>query len=179
MSSSRSDKIVAYSAMLTAVVALLVAIFELHENRKFQRLSVQPYLELSNSNQDGYQKFLINTGLGPARIESVVVKVDEQRVFDWAQVVKNLTGESNVSILYSGVWTGRQLKAEEIVNLVRVEQKDVAVKLFTNDQRLNISVCYCSIYQDCWIKVNSAKPLSVEQCSENPADRFPAVRTTE
>ena len=93
--------------MLTAVVALLVAIFELHENRKFQRLSVQPYLELSNSNQDGYQKFLVNTGLGPARIESVVVKVDEQRVFDWAQVVKNLTGESKVSILYPGVWTGR------------------------------------------------------------------------
>lgn len=166
------DKIMSISAMITALIAVVIGVVELQNNRDFQRLSVEPYLELANSNKDGYEILLVNSGLGPARIKTVDVEVDGSKVSHWGEVVKKLTGEK-MPIVYSSLWNGRQIKPEEQIALMHIEKSEAAKQYFKNSSMVNIKICYCSIYGDCWLKKNFKNPVAIKNCPVNGRERFP------
>lgn len=168
-----TDKIVSISAMITALIAVVIGVVELQTNREFQRLSVEPYIELSNSNRDGYERLLLNTGLGPARIMTIDVAVDGTRVYDWAEVVRLLTGDEDTSIFYSGLWEGRQIRSEEMITLVKLDEEETAKSFFANSSRMTMTICYCSIYKDCWIKENRTNPQPIDYCPAESGKLFP------
>ena len=72
------------------MVAVWVAVAEQQANREYQRLSVEPYLELSSTNRNGYERVLTNTGLGPARIQTVKVTYDNKPVESWRDLTNKL-----------------------------------------------------------------------------------------
>lgn len=81
-----SDKIMAIAATVTAVIALVVAVLEVRNQQDFQKLSVEPYIEMGNVGTDqlGYYAFLlVNNGLGPAIIKSGNFTVDGASVSGW------------------------------------------------------------------------------------------------
>ena len=59
-----TDHLLSVSALVTAVVAVWIAVVEQRSNREYQRLSVEPYIELANSNANIYERLLVNNGLG-------------------------------------------------------------------------------------------------------------------
>jgi len=71
-----SDKLMSIAAIITAVVAVTIGFVEVRTERQFQKLSVEPYLELGNANRDGYEFILINSGLGPATIKTYLRSVN-------------------------------------------------------------------------------------------------------
>jgi len=166
------EYVVSISALITAVVAVIIAVVELRTNREYQRLSVEPYFELANHNISEYQFRLINSGLGPGRVERVLATVDGDRVNNWSETVSKLTEIKDTRIITSDLWNGRQLKAGEEVSLLTLSDKVIGRSFHKNFNRVKFSVCYCSIYKECWIKHTEKAPRYVESCPVDWAKSF-------
>lgn len=158
-----ADKIMAIAALATAVIAIVVAVVEARNQQEFQKLSVEPYIELSNTGADSidyYAFLLINNGLGPAVVKSVSLSVDEKPVSNWDQAVR-LTTNNNATFngVYSSVSTNRRIKSSETVEVFKMLSYSDLAKSFhveMNSDRVKYEVCYCSIYEECWRTVYGA-----------------------
>ena len=168
-----TDHILSISALITAAVAVWIAVVEQQSNREYQRLSVEPYLELSNTNIDGYKRLLTNTGLGPARIETVDVIIDGKEVANWREAINILIDKPKVKFTTSGLWHGRQIQAGDKATLVHLKDLKPANELHQNISKMKMKICYCSMYKDCWIKVNSSIPQAIEECPVDSHKYFP------
>ncbi len=168
------DKMVSISAMITAMMAVIIAVVELRTNRKFQRLSVEPYLELFNNlSEDGYERVLVNSGLGPARIKTVDVRIGSKTISSWKEAVEILTGDIDTRVAFGSLWYGRQVRAEETMELVHLTEKETAITFFQNVSKMNMEICYCSIYDDCWLKEDEKIPEPIDKCSTAGRKSFP------
>jgi len=63
MTKFSTEHILSISALITAVVAVWIMVVEQQPSREYQRLLVEPYVELSNTNKNGYGRLLMNTRL--------------------------------------------------------------------------------------------------------------------
>lgn len=169
-----SDKIMAISATATAVIALAVAVLEVRNEQEFQKLSVEPYLEMGNSGGEpiGHYAFLlINNGLGPAIIKSGKFTVDGTPVTNWSQAVRMATGDDTLfTSIYSDITPNRRIKAAETIEVFKITPYSDIARSFhreMNTSRIEFEICYCSIYEDCW-QSSFAKQIThepVSQCS--------------
>jgi len=99
-------------ATFIALLAVCVAGYTAYMQRQQVRAAVWPILEFDSSN--GPIRFtLANKGVGPAIIKHVIVKVDDQPVKNWAEVLEKILGpgyhpgeESDMSGRCSG-WVNR------------------------------------------------------------------------
>lgn len=138
-------------------------------------MSVEPYIELSYTNRDGYERLLINTGLGPARIETVDVSIDGKDVTNWSEVRNILATSEDTQYIYSGLWKGRQIKAGETLALIHIKESEVAKGFQQNYSKVNMKICYCSMYRECWIKEDHHVPIAVEACPADSQTSFPII----
>jgi len=168
-----ADHFLSISALVTAVVAVWIAVVEQRSNREYQRLSVEPYIELANTNRDGYERLLTNSGLGPARVQTVEVKIDGKDVSNWRQAIKILASKEPSYITTGGLWNGRQIQAGETITLVHLTDKEIVPAFHRNVHKMKMKICYCSMYKECWIKENSKLPVEVTQCPSNGKTSFP------
>jgi hypothetical protein len=102
-------------ATFIALLAVCVAGYTAYMQRQQVRAAVWPILEFDSSN--GPIRFtLANKGVGPAIIKHVILKVDDQPVKNWAEVLEKILGpgyhpgeESDMS--------GRVFAAGESINV--------------------------------------------------------------
>jgi len=159
--------------MVTALIALVIGVYELQATREYQRLSVEPYLELAYTNADGFQILLSNSGLGPARIKTADVKFDGIEVSNWREVVTAMGLDDSLKFTYASMWAGRQIKTGETVAIMTVGDQEQG-KLFQKSwNKLSIDICYCSIYSECWIKNTSNAIAPVSACPAGAPSSFP------
>ena len=161
------------SAIITAIVAVWIAVVEQQSNREYQRLSVEPYVELSRSTKDGFKFILVNTGLGPARVKTVEVLVDDKRVGNWGSAVHKLTGVASSRLSVSDIWDGRQIKSGQNIELMHLEDPKTINLIINSSATRNIKICYCSMYKECWTKEMSKIPAQVTQCPADAPKSFP------
>jgi len=162
-----SDQVVGVSALITAVVAVVVGVAEMQVNREYARLSVEPYLDLYNSTvDDGYTFNIQNSGLGPARIQGVQVKVGDEIMSRWGEVAVSIMEEKpeRLSFTESNIWTGLQIQAGVTKVAISIEDKTNARKFHENASKFTYEICYCSIYDECWTKDKDTPPVSVDEC---------------
>jgi hypothetical protein len=146
-------------ATLIALLAVCVAGYTAYMQRQQVRAAVWPILEFDSSN--GPIRFtLANKGVGPAIIKHVVVKVDDQPVKNWAEVLEKILGpgyhpgeESDMS--------GRVFAADESMNVFTPHDEaqnpipfdksnPLWEKLDTGRGRVTVEICYCSTLGECW-----------------------------
>jgi len=152
-----SDKVIAIAATITAAVALLVAVLEVRGQQEFQKLSVEPYIELGNSGGSsiGHYAFLmINNGLGPGIIRSGSFTVDGIEMNSWNHAVRTTTeNESLYDSTYSSIYRNRRIKASETIEVFKIAPYEGIAQEFheaMSTGRVEYEICYCSIYEDCW-----------------------------
>src|ERR1700758_5502282 len=80
-----------FIATFIALLALCVAGYTAYMQRQQVRAAVWPILEFDNSNGP-IKLTLANKGVGPAIIKHVIVKVDDQPVKNWFEVLDKLLG---------------------------------------------------------------------------------------
>src|SRR5438045_2961842 len=85
---SRYDAVI---ATFVGVCALCVSGYTAYMQRQQVRAAVWPILEFDSGNGP-IQFTLANKGVGPAIIKHVIVKVDDQAVKKWAEVLQNILG---------------------------------------------------------------------------------------
>ena len=153
---SRYDAVI---ATLVGLCALCVSAYTAHVQRQQVRAAVWPILEFDSSNGP-IQFTLANKGVGLAIIKHVSVKVDDQPVKNWAEVLEKILGpgyhpgeESDMS--------GRVFSAGESMNVftphgeannpIPFEKSNpLWAKLNTGRSRVTVEICYCSTLDECW-----------------------------
>ena len=85
----RYDAIV---ATFVGVCALFVSGYTAYVQRQQVRAAVWPILEFYSSNAPDIHFTIANKGVGPAIIRNVIVKVDDQPVKNWYEVLDRIVG---------------------------------------------------------------------------------------
>jgi len=151
--------LVALSAIIIGVCSLFVAVYETSLTRRAQLASVWPHLDVAPSFGSGdFVLSVINSGVGPARIETASVTFSGERRQDWADVLSAVAGEPPGVDSYTSLINGRVLAANEREVILRLtgdgaETTTLISTIFDRvvEGTLDVAVCYCSVFDECWI----------------------------
>ena len=175
-SADRTDRIVSLCAIIAAIAAVGVAAYEARINREYQRLSVWPRLEQSNSFVPGepYSRTVANSGIGPALIGAVEMTVDGKTCRSWNEVLGALTGKK-IQNIYSSLHHGRVILPAKEINILKVPPGEDAHLVSDQMQtdRLVIKICYSSLYGESWLSDSSKEePQQVSRCDADETKEF-------
>ena len=151
------EMIVAISAVVVGLCALGVSVYQASLMRQQQeeltaqrKAEVWPHLEFGVSNPgDAFKFILVNTGIGPARIQTIKMTLDEKPVLDWASLLRDINHTGSYNYFHSQI-NGRVLRAGDQIDALTLEGS-IADSVQANLHQIQASFCYCSVYDDCWI----------------------------
>lgn len=173
---SRYDAVI---ATFVGVCALCVSGHTVYMQRQQVRAAVWPILEFSTGNVPNIQLTLANKGVGPAIIRHVIVKVDDQPMQNWHDVMQKLLGpgvhhfsESDMSnhVLSAGesmtILTPHDLSG---IPLAFDKSNPLGVEMDKARARVAVEICYCSTLGECWtLRSGGAKPASTTESRQCP-----------
>ena len=191
---SHMEVFVSLAALITAVAAVVITLEqtkvmreEAELERRNARISVLPSVWLSTyigetEGETYYKVALTNKGLGPAVIERFDVFYQDQPVYNWDELARKMAAdvESDKSFeedyllsTRSPVSPGLMLEAGGMAYPLQVDEgtePDGISLLLRRSMHMRISLCYCSLYSDCFRTELFKRPQEVESCesSEKP-----------
>jgi len=168
---SRYDAII---ATLVGFLALCVSGYTAYVQRQQVRAAVWPILQFDNNNGP-IKLTLANKGVGPAIIKHIIVKVDDQPVKNWYEILDKLLGPGEHHYSESDM-NSRVLSAGETMTIITPEDaannpinfdrsNPVWVKLNMERLRVSIEICYSSTLGECWT-LRSGGPTSASTTTE-------------
>lgn len=159
------EMIVALSALFIGLVTAFTSIYSAYVDREYARASVWPRLEISrsfNTNLFNYQ--VANNGTGPALIKYAKIQYKSKNIKVW----KEIGSFNNIRQSHIG---NRTLSAQKSITPVLYKGKD-AKELVKADDFINIELCYCSIYDECWVIERNNRPRPIEACFIDDEEMF-------
>jgi hypothetical protein len=178
---------VAQSGALVAVfisaLALGVGVYQTRLMQTQARASVWPYVTSgfrysTYGDNRGFDLHLANNGVGPAIVRSTLVKFDGKHVKHWDEVFTTVMaahkGESaNASLSgLHGIVIPPSTNRDTDVVAIRTNDPALAEALYNARDRFAVDICYCSIYEDCWVSHwLQTEPESISVC-QRTQDEF-------
>ena len=159
------EMIVALSALLIGLVTAFTSIYSAYVDREYARASVWPRLEIFRSfSGDSFSYGVTNSGTGPALIKYSKIKDGSKYIKEWKELeaFKNIR-QSHIS--------NRTLSPQKTITPVSYKGKN-AQALVNADSTISIELCYCSIYEECWVIDRENRPTSVEACKIDDGQKF-------
>ncbi len=163
--------------LVIAIVAITLAVWEGLENRRHNRLSVQPRLNASidaglNPSGEYVRMAMESSGLGPAVLTRFVIFFDgvaqdtnmTATTHPWSSVLAAV-GQDDMSINAQAYGEGTYLPpGQQLVLFEATRARGVQGEPLTSMlERIAVQVCYCSIYgTDCDGELLTTNPASVE-----------------
>ncbi len=162
---------VALSAILVSLCALGVSLYQASIMRDQQRAAVWPYIEiLPSNNSEGSSLFLFNKGSGPAKIQTVVVSLDGTVWKSWESLLEAVRGDESIRYSFSTMH-GRVLASNDELAAISMSAQDAAI-IGPHLRNINISICYCSVYDDCWSTEIGESPEPIHACEIDEETQF-------
>jgi hypothetical protein len=165
---ARLERLLSLAVGAAAVVAALGALYQTALARRQMRAAAWPYLGQGNSlsGRQTYARTVGSQGVGPARVRHVRVEVDGRAVPTWDAAVLALTGAPPAGYDFSWIGAGRVLAPGTMDTLLALPAGPQAVAFArAAARRLNVSICYCSVYDECWVAEDRrADPRPVASC---------------
>lgn len=145
----KADILMASTALIVSICALVVSFYEAGLMRKQHEDSVWPYIDVGTSyNKEGFRLHVSNKGVGPAIIKSFKIWLEEQPIEQWDGFIEKHYGDS---IAYScSSINGNVLSPNEEVRIVHVRNAEAAEQIWKEIQKFEIEIIYCSIHDECW-----------------------------
>jgi len=154
---SRYDAII---ATLVGFCALCVSGYTAHVQRQQVRAAVWPILEYETSNAPDIHFTLANKGVGPAIIKNVIVRVDDQPMKNWAEVLEKLLGPGKHPASESDM-SGHVFSAGETMTILTPRDANgnaltfdksnpLWVQMNKERDRVTVEICYSSTLGECW-----------------------------
>lgn len=176
-----AQTVLALAGLFTGAVALYAALTESEAVRRQSAAAVWPYVQLLtwDSIDPGAEEFRIsmtNSGVGPARIESVRVTLERRTAVSWSEALSRLAENRSPRFGQNAV-VGRVLRPGETVDLMTTTDPEIVHRLhaIVVDDAGSIEYCYCSIFDECWLANISrqiTRPESVRSCPDFRAESF-------
>ena len=130
----------------------------------------------NNGEKRGYTWEISNDGVGPARIESVALKLDGKPMRDWRQVFHALFGAADVPATYSQVYgkvVPPNANRETTIAAMHLLDLDQAKTFYAAQDRFDMTICYCSVYEQCWIaRRHDPNVVEVPRCDPTAEQQF-------
>jgi hypothetical protein len=179
---------VSLAALVTAVAAVVITLEqtkvmreEAELERNNARISVMPSVWLTThiSDFEGeayYKVVLTNKGLGPAVIERFDVFYQDQQVYNWDELARKMAADIGSDKSFEGVYLlgsrspvspGLLLEAGGVAYPFQVDDNsdpDGVNLLMRGTINMGMSLCYCSLYNDCFRTELFERPQEVESC---------------
>lgn len=156
------EMLIALSAIFTSVVAVAVAIYSAYVDRTYARASVWPSIMIAQSHLgDNLKYVVINQGTGPALIKYARIGTASQYYPTWRALL-NDTGHSKANFTQAHISSGVVRASQQIVAF-ETNNKDLIAAL--DNVLVNAEICYCSIYDECWISTGGMVTREVEACT--------------
>jgi len=180
------DVIVGASAIVIALVSLVVASRQSHTIERQLAASVWPYLQYdtSNATADGKPTLSFsveNVGVGPARVHSVSMRFDGKPIGDPHELFKACCADLiaagqhpawRMSTLHDQVLAPNKPKTflqlgDEATNEPFRKRLDQA------RERISLAFCYCSVLDQCWMFDSDKEDLAnVDRCPAKQAGDY-------
>lgn len=165
------------AAVIISMAALYAAFVQAESARKQTEAAVWPYVDIGNTivAEDGEARgvvFMENTGIGPARVRAVRVRVDGAAQPNWTTALEAVGIEDRFGYINM---TNQVLSPEQTLSVLRLRDPRNG-QLLRNmwEDRFEISYCYCSVFDQCWIQSDPEMetPEEVDQCPAWDGERF-------
>jgi hypothetical protein len=184
---NKVEMLIAICAVLTSAIAVFIAWDQGRVMRAQQHGAVFPVVQI-----DGFVSTtaetasmglrLENSGVGPALIESVEVLEDDTPTDGLRAYVERLPDGHQLS--WSSL-TGKAIAPGSEIMPIRLAWSRDAI---TSDQmnqlaaewgRLDFEVCYCSVFDRCWVTrgIGTARAERVARCEQGERDIFEELAT--
>ena len=166
-------------ATFIALLAVCVAGYTAYMQRQQVRAAVWPILEFDSSN--GPIRFTLpNKGVGPAIIKHVILKVDNQPVKNWSEVLEKILGpgyhpgeESDMTgrVFAAGERTDVFTPHDDAQNPILFDKSDpLWAKLDAGRGHVAVEICYCSTLGECWtLHAGGMSPGTTTQARHCPS----------
>lgn len=172
------ETFIALAALVVSVSAVAVGLYEAALQRRHDRAEVWPHLEIETfTRPTGAVVYLDNTGIGPAIVQQIVVRLDGRHVNSWHTVVDSLLGHhaehfSNTTVHDHGI------RAGDRVALIDLPDAATPQPFWDKIKRVALTVCYADVFDEHWVvsepELGSA-PLhwrSVDACPPQPDSTY-------
>lgn len=166
------EMIIAVSALIVSLITAFVSIYSAFIDRAYARSSVWPRIELARGHdtKSKFRYIVSNNGTGPALIQYARVTYDGEAIPTW-QTLFTKYGLANEGMTQSHIGT-TVLPAQKQINPVEINNAAFFSKHYAHDDLIGIELCYCSIYEECWLVDRENQPQPVEQCRIDDSQRF-------
>jgi hypothetical protein len=182
------DMSIAISALLISATSLIVAIVHsrtlehmAEANANLVEANSWPFLGYGTGNAGGIDGSAIemriaNNGVGPAKIQSIELKWDGTPRRNAFEFLKACCGYKSdpANRVWTDLVSGRVLRAGETITFLTLPktQQNAAAWQRLNaariSTRLTVNVCYCSVFDQCWMEDVvrfSLSPRPVDRCA--------------
>ncbi len=165
------EAIMAGSAIMVGLCALFVSINQTRIMQKQHEASIWPYVYHAMSYRDN-GRFLYtvrNVGMGPAKIVDAKILYKDKEYTEYYEFLSDFLEmpidsiERNVALGYSSI-LGRVLSPGEKIDALSISTQDVSFKLFNNQDKWTVKICYASISDKKWSNVSFGNAEEVENC---------------
>ena len=167
---TQPEMLVGLSAVLVSLVALVVGVYSAYVDREFARASVWPSLLLAQSyNSERFSYLLLNQGTGPAIIKYARLESNGKVFKVWADWLED-EGFANAPFSQSHIGGGVVRAGQQVVAF---STEDMGLKAHLSEGAQNsLKVCYCSVFDDCWVVDGFDAQTEVDACSISDDERF-------
>jgi len=166
------EMLIAISALIISVITAFTSLFSAFTDRTYARASAWPRLEIARSHDAelSHQYIVFNNGTGPALIKHAKVSFAGQPLKSWDQLLSNL-GNPEASFSQSHIGN-IVLPAQQKITAFHLRTPKAVAAYYANPAPVSIELCYCSIYDECWLVDRNNQPTEVAQCQIDESERF-------
>jgi hypothetical protein len=153
--------VVALSALLLSVCGLFIAIYEASLIRRAQRASVWPSVQIGGTiNDERVRLWVENNGVGPARVRSTALSRGGEVLESWEELLREVGADPDRVDRYQSLAGGRVLPAgmerDPIFEIASESGPQAAAAVVAVGREvflgeIDVTVCYCSVYDECWV----------------------------
>lgn len=141
---------------LIAILALFATLRESNEVRRQTAAAVWPYIQVQMNDFDrgdtaALSLSFTNTGVGPAKVRSLRMEIDGEPVPDWPGLLARLDQPAD-SPYGRDFISQRVLAPGESVTVFQTTHPPLvrAMQAAIRRPETVLSMCYCSIFDECW-----------------------------
>jgi hypothetical protein len=175
------------SALVVSVCSIFIAVHNGHDEDKMVQAQSYPYLDMGRNDRtlDGGSQLsvtLLNRGVGPAHEESFRVRDGNHFATTLDELIAGAVGPADAKAaratldpLTSGMLT-RFIPANTNQFIFQIDRTDANArwwdKLDEASHSWRLEVCYCSVFKECWTRLNQAPPEPVKACQRDEATEY-------
>ena len=174
------------AGVFTGGAALYLTLIQAEAVRQQTAAAAWPYIQFSIADTDDGDaaRFALNfrnVGVGPAKLRTAQLQLDDQPVMSWVDATQRLSDEPLKLGVHFGrsAISGRVLAPGESSVAFETSYRPLVLSLqqAVYGGRVALSYCYCSIFDECWLVTTSNDGREpdhpqVEQCPDYGAATF-------